>query len=117
MGLWIIGSAWADLVNSVMPALIGENQNNRKSGIRWLVTGLGHVILGSPRRAIECFNNAVRLGYEQSGYLGLSAAYIELGKEKEAKKYNLKVLKINPKNKIAKRNLKYLNMPEEKSKN
>jgi hypothetical protein len=40
--------------------------------------------------------------------LGLSAAYVELGNEEKAKKYNRKVLNINSHNEIAKENLKWL---------
>lgn len=109
MGLWIIGTAWFDLVKEAMPEII-ENTKNA-DGTHWLTAGLGHLILARPDEAIKCFLKAIELGYKESGYLGLSVAYIELGKEEKAKEYNQKVLKINPKNKTASQNLKWLDTP------
>ena len=117
MGLWIIGTAWLDLVKDIMPSVIEKTSNDKfVRSENWLINGLGYVILARPRKAIECFNNAVKMGQAEVGFLGLSAAFIELGREDEAKKYNLKVLRINPKNEIAKRNLKWLNASLENTK-
>jgi hypothetical protein len=35
MGLWIVGTAWIELVREIMPAIT----KNPKTGIDWLVAG------------------------------------------------------------------------------
>jgi tetratricopeptide (TPR) repeat protein len=106
MGLWIIGTAWLDLVKDIIPSLEEKNQKRKNKGINRLLSGLGNLIIGRPKKAEENFSQAAKSGYSQEGFLGLSAAHIALGNEHSAKQYNEKVLKINPKNKIARENLK-----------
>lgn len=107
MGLWVIGTAWIDIVREVMPEITEKTKSQTADAMNWLTAGLGYVILARPNKAIECFDKAIKAGYRQAGYLGLSAAYIELGEEQKANEYNDKVLKINPKNKTAEENLKW----------
>lgn len=107
MGLWVMGSAWMDIVHEVMPGLL----DTAASGVEWMILGLGQVILGEPDDALNSFSRAVSAGLRELGNLGSAVAWIEKGEEEKAMSACEEVLKINPKNKTAKDNLKWLKTP------
>ncbi|GAF96490.1 unnamed protein product, partial [marine sediment metagenome] len=113
MGLWVMGSAWVDLVHEAMPRLLSELSatEGENTGIEWAILGLGQVILGEADDALESFSSAVSAGSEEMGLLGSVVAWIEKGEEDMAIAACEEVLKINPKNRAARDNLKWLKTP------
>lgn len=114
MGLWVMGSAWLDLIHEVMPGLRSELAES--SGTDWVILGLGQVMLGEPDEALESFSRAASAGSAELGNMGSAVAWIEKGDEDNAMAACEEVLRINPKNRIARDNLKWLKTPSTISK-
>lgn len=108
MGLWVMGTAWTDLVSEVMPALQENLEKKSVDGFQWLLAGLGWTILGEPEEAVVSFEKAGKNGYPEYGRMGSAAASIVLGDEDTAVVMLKKVLAADPKNKVAGENLKWL---------
>jgi len=59
--------------------------------------GFSHLLIGQNEKAIEAFKKAINLNSKDFGaHLWLSAAYIRVGYEKEARIHAAEVLKIDP---------------------
>ncbi len=112
MGLWVMGSAWLDLIQEALPSLYEDRPDlNRTNGINFILLGLGQVILGEPDSALESFSKAVSAGSAELGRLGSAVAWVEKGDENMAISACEETLRVNPKNKTAKDNLKWLRLP------
>ncbi len=110
MGLWVMGSSWLDLVNEALPE-VNERLEKSSSPQLWLTAGLGHVIMGEANAALEKFERALELGAGAGAHLGRATAYIEMGDEASAIAACRAALKLDPGNKIAEQNLKWLETP------
>ncbi|MBI4052140.1 MAG: tetratricopeptide repeat protein [Elusimicrobia bacterium] len=106
LGLWVMGTGWMDLVHEVLPDLSASSTDWR------VASGLGYVLMGEPIPAQEAFSEALSKNPGSVvAYLGRGAAYVIAGDEEGAKEVYRKVLEIDPKNKIARQNLKWLGTP------
>ena len=107
LGLWVMGRGWLkfayDIVNDVE-----EKALENKTAENYLVLGLNYLVLGEGYGAYENFLLAIKKGAKIEGYLGAGAAQIIMGDENLAIKFYKKVLEIDPKNKIASKNLQWL---------
>jgi len=113
MGLWVVGKAWVDLINEVLPDF-AKDTGDSSSSARLLVAGLGHIILGEPDKALSFFEK-IKSGPDMDGrHLGAAVAWVESGGEDRAVTECEKALKANPKSAVAAENLKWLKMPPAK---
>jgi tetratricopeptide (TPR) repeat protein len=111
MGLWVVGRNWLE---NVQDGLIELEDflalSSSPEPISHAVTGLGNLILGEANRAEDDFEN-IKLSLPLLYNLGMSVMSVEKGNEKKALYYCKEVLKIDPKNKVALRNKKWLEIP------
>lgn len=110
MGLWVMGTAWLDLVNEVTPELeaLAETETDP---VKWEAAGLAHVIAGESRSALEDFARAESRGARETALMGSAVAWVLAGNEENAVDCLRKVLTLNPDNKTARENLKWLTTP------
>lgn len=107
MGLWVMGNSWIDLVLEVMPELGEAMHKNANSNLE-TVTGLGYVLSGDPQTALDYFKKVKHDNFTEVALMGQVVAYSQIGKDEEAKAVCRQILKLNPNNKIAADNLKWL---------
>jgi len=110
LGLWVMGTGWLELVSEVLPQLT-DGAVHSAPGMEHIIAGLGHLILGEPRDALGHFSTAIDRGEREMGYMGSAVASVELGDDLKAVDFCEKALALNPKNKIAAANLKWLKTP------
>lgn len=110
LGLWVMGTGWLELVSEVLPQLVDSSAHSAP-GMEHITAGLGHLILGEPREALDHFSTAIERGEKEMGYMGSAVASVELGDDLKAIDFSEKVLALNPKNRIAEANLKWLKTP------
>ncbi|MCX5783977.1 MAG: tetratricopeptide repeat protein [Elusimicrobia bacterium] len=108
MGLWVMGASWLDLVGDALPSFKSEIAQKNYGATAYIAAGLGHIILGQSAQAAENFLKAIELGAKEEGYMGLAVSSVLAGDESAAVKFCGEALKINPKNKTAQENLKWL---------
>lgn len=100
MGLWVMGDNWLDNVSEAMDELAGQDGDDRE--LR-LIRGLGHLLLGEPSRALDYFT-----GGGVDAALGRCAAWVEAGSEDKALKECLEALRLDPRNRTAIADRKWL---------
>jgi tetratricopeptide (TPR) repeat protein len=111
MGLWVMGSSWVELIKEGLSYLDG---NLDETPQKLVLKGLGNMVLGEPDKALENFERARNFqAVEVISYLGMAVSYIEKGDEAKAIEYCKEVLKLEPKNDIARENLKWLLQSEQ----
>ncbi len=110
MGLWVMGTAWLDIVNEVATDLDAIDDNERDP-LKWEAAGLAHVILGDGKSALEDFEKAGERGAKAQSLAGAAVAWIILGNEPKAIESLKEELALDPANKLAQENLKWLTTP------
>lgn len=107
MGLWVIGKSWLNLVQEAQEDL--QEYSSQTPDICPLLMGVSYLAQGNANQALTEFNKITNLDTNNYlAWLGVGTAYVILGQEKQAKDAYEKALVIQPKNKVATRNLKIL---------
>lgn len=107
LGLWVMGKGWLKFAYDVVYD-IEEKILENPTAENYLVLGLCYLVLGEGQGAFESFSMAIKKGAKIEGYLGAGASQVVLGDEKMAIEFYKKVLELDNKNKVASKNLKWL---------
>jgi XTP/dITP diphosphohydrolase len=111
LGLWIIGTAWMQLVEEVLPEA-GEKPHHPDEADWWVTTGLGFASVGDGQRALGAFERAgVLEPGNEAAWLGLGVSAVMTGDERAAESALEKALSVNPKSRAAADGLKWLRRP------
>ncbi|MBI4351539.1 MAG: tetratricopeptide repeat protein [Elusimicrobia bacterium] len=101
MGLWVMGDNWLDNAAEALEEL--EAAGPAPDPDFKLIKGLGYLLLGEPARALEEFS-----GGGAQAALGRGAAWVVAGSEEKALAACLEALRLEPGNKTALANRKWL---------
>lgn len=101
MGLWVMGDNWLDNASEALEEL--EAAGPAPDADFKLVKGLGYLLMGEPSLALEEFS-----GGGAQAALGRAAAWVEAGSEEKALAECLEALRLDPANKTALANRKWL---------
>lgn len=107
LGLWVMGKGWLKFAYDVVYD-IEERTLENPTAENYLALGLCYLTLGEGRGAYESFSQAIKKGAKIEGYLGAGASQVVLGDEKLAIKFYKKVLALDSENKVARKNLEWL---------
>jgi tetratricopeptide (TPR) repeat protein len=103
MGLWIIGNPWIAVIEEDI-----ENSNNFKTSTEKVTAALGMLLIGDLSGSENLFMES-ESDLEVISYLGRGVISFLNGDRETAIKYFDMALKKNPSNKIAKKNIMWLN--------
>ncbi|MBI4350596.1 MAG: hypothetical protein HY550_04090, partial [Elusimicrobia bacterium] len=101
MGLWVMGDNWLDNAAEALEELEAAGPAP-DPGFK-LIKGLGYLLLGEPALALEEFS-----GGGVQAALGRGAAWVVAGSEEKALAECLEALRLEPGNKTALANRKWL---------
>lgn len=105
-GLWIMGTAWMRLVKDLISRNLNEQTHDRLASIE---LGIGFLQIGQADKAITIFKDLIeRFEDDVIAWNGLAVAYVELGETEEAITCYQHILTIEPKNRIARESIKWL---------
>ena len=102
MGLWIYGNSWINIIEDDI-----ENIPQKDDELYDLLYALAYILYGDGEKSALLFNKAINK-YPVESRLGLAISYVCIGKEDRSAAYLKEVLNIDPKNKIASQNLKWI---------
>ena len=109
MGLWVMGRTWLSFVDDAEEELRDYSAHCPADGTCALLTGVASLARGRAADATAAFEPITRqMPQDPLAWLGLGTAAVVMGDDKLAEKYYQQALKADPKNKVAKRNLKIL---------
>ena len=103
MGLWVYGNNWLDVLFEELENMQNYSVNADESMLR----GLAFLLCGEGSVALDLFSS-VKAVFPLESSLGMAAAFVSLGREKEAEEILEKALKNFPDNRMLKENLKWL---------
>ena len=109
MGLWVMGRTWIFFVDDAAAELQESLPVCAAENLCELLTGVAALARGNSAQAKQAFLSAQNKSpQDELPWLGLGTASVVAGQDDEARTHYERALRLDPKNKIAARNLKVL---------
>lgn len=109
MGLWVMGRTWIFFVDDAAAELQESLPVCAADNLCELLTGVAALARGNSAQAKQAFLSAQNKSpQDELPWLGLGTASVVAGQDDEARTHYERALRLDPKNKIAARNLKVL---------
>ena len=109
MGLWVMGRTWIFFVDDAATELQEALPVCAADNLCELLTGVAALARGNSAQAKQAFLSAQNKSpQDELPWLGLGTAAVVAGQDDEARTHYERALRLDPKNKIATRNLKVL---------
>ncbi|HAM42779.1 MAG TPA: hypothetical protein DCP52_02960 [Elusimicrobia bacterium] len=109
MGLWVMGRTWIFFVDDAAAELQESLPMCAADNLCELLTGVAALARGNSAQAKQAFLSAQNKSpQDELPWLGLGTASVVAGQDDEARTHYERALRLDPKNKIAARNLKVL---------
>lgn len=109
MGLWVMGRTWIFFVDDAAAELQEALPVCAADNLCELLTGVAALARGNSAQAKQAFLSAQNKSpQDELPWLGLGTAAVVAGQDDEARTHYERALRLDPKNKIATRNLKVL---------